>query len=174
VDPSAFNSNEAKAQRVRRANAWINSAAVFGACGLGFVLGSMLYGQKGTGSILVPSEIAIPAQENRQPKYGSPQAYREAIGELRRLWASRGKDDRVSTDPADLTSHGISDWSYHGAELPTVVVWVDSTSEVQEVVRIANKYRVPITPFSGGTSLEGHFASVSTRSNANAEHEHSD
>jgi D-lactate dehydrogenase (cytochrome) len=69
--------------------------------------------------------------------------------------------DKVSTDAADLESHGISDWSYHEEKRPTVVVWVESTEEVVEIVKIATRWRVPITPFSGGTSLEGHFSSVS-------------
>ncbi len=42
-----------------------------------------------------------------------------------------------------------------------MVVWVEDTKEVQEVVVVAQKYKVPITPFSGGTSLEGHYSSVS-------------
>lgn len=64
-------------------------------------------------------------------------------------------------DDSDLETHGVSDWSYHDAKKPTVVVWADSTDEVREIVKIATKWRVPITPFSGGTSLEGHFSSVS-------------
>jgi len=151
------------AKRQRRANAWISSAAVFGACGMGYALGALLYSRPPAFSTsLLPSEVAIELQDKFQPRYGSPADYQAAIAEIRNLWRTRGKEDRVSTDPDDLSSHGISDWSYHEAELPTVVVWVDSTAEVQDIVRIANKYKVPITPFSGGTSLEGHFASVST------------
>lgn len=37
---------------------------------------------------------------------------------------------------------------------------MNSTEEVAEIVKISKQYRVPITPFSGGTSLEGHFSSV--------------
>jgi D-lactate dehydrogenase (cytochrome) len=42
-----------------------------------------------------------------------------------------------------------------------VVVYPDSTEDVVKVVKVANKYRMPITPYSGGTSLEGHFRAVS-------------
>jgi FAD/FMN-containing dehydrogenase len=36
-----------------------------------------------------------------------------------------------------------------------------STEDVQRVVKIASKYHLPVTPFAAGTSLEGHFSSVS-------------
>lgn len=108
---------------------------------------------------LLVSSLAIKMQEKNQPTYGSGDDYRAAMKEIKDLFASRGKADSVSTDEDDLLHHGVSDWSYHGAELPTVVVWVDNTAEVQYIMRIATKYRVPITPFSGGTSLEGHFSS---------------
>lgn len=110
---------------------------------------------------LKPSIMAISEQEANQPSYGTKEDYALAIRELKEMWARKGNADRVSTDGEDLEVHGISDWSYHDAQRPTVVVWVESTEEVQEVVLLARRYRVPITPFSGGTSLEGHFSSVS-------------
>jgi FAD/FMN-containing dehydrogenase len=39
----------------------------------------------------------------------------------------------------------------------TVVVYPETTEDVVRVVKIANKYRMPIVPYSGATSLEGHF-----------------
>jgi D-lactate dehydrogenase (cytochrome) len=109
---------------------------------------------------LQPSIVAIAAQESNQPQYGSLEDYKALIGELRLRWNSKGKEDKVSTDKEDLETHGVSDWSYHEAKRPTVVVWAESTEEVQEVVLLARKWKVPITPFAGGTSLEGHFSSV--------------
>ena len=35
-----------------------------------------------------------------------------------------------------------------------------STEEVSTIVKIANKYKIPVTPYGGGTSLEGHFSGV--------------
>jgi D-lactate dehydrogenase (cytochrome) len=157
-DEQAF----AAAQRARKASGWISGAAVFGACAMGYALGALLYSRPPSlATQLLTSEVGIELQDKFQPRYGSADDYRAAIKEIKHLFKVRGKEDRVSEDEDDLSSHGISDWSYHGAELPTVVVWVDSTAEVQDIVRIANKYKVPITPFSGGTSLEGHFSSVS-------------
>ena len=112
-------------------------------------------------STLLPSKLAIEHQEHHQPSYGSLAEYQSLIRDLQKLFKEKGKGDRVSTDKEDLETHGISDWSYHEEKRPTVVVWVESTEEAQEVVFLSRKYKVPITPFSGGTSLEGHFSSVS-------------
>jgi D-lactate dehydrogenase (cytochrome) len=40
------------------------------------------------------------------------------------------------------------------------VVYPDTTEDVVKIVNVARKYRMPIIPYSGGTSLEGHFAGV--------------
>jgi hypothetical protein len=82
----------------------------------------------------------------------------------------------------------IGEWSYHGDHQPNAVIWAlrsvsrlaphsafspldielttpshllqsTSTGDVQRVIQVANKYRIPVTPYSGGTSLEGHFSS---------------
>jgi len=110
---------------------------------------------------LKPSLIGKANLLANPPRYGTKTDYERAIAELQALWKKKGKEDRVSVDESDLESHGISDWSYHEERRPTVVVWAENTREVQEIVVLAIKYKVPITPFSGGTSLEGHFSSVS-------------
>ncbi len=40
--------------------------------------------------------------------------------------------------------------------MPDVVVYAESTEDVSEVMKLAYAHRIPVTPFSGGTSLEGH------------------
>ncbi|WVF66935.1 hypothetical protein IAT40_001678 [Kwoniella sp. CBS 6097] len=131
------------------------SLALF--CGAGYLIGNVSALPPSTS--LVDSSFAIAHQLANQPKYGTHKDYLSAIEELTKLFEGKGKADQVSTDDADLETHGISEWSYHEAKKPTVVVWVDNTEEVQQVVKIAQKWKVPITPFSGGTSLEGHFSS---------------
>lgn len=42
----------------------------------------------------------------------------------------------------------------------TVVVHPESTEDVVKIVKIAAKYKMPVTPYSGGTSLEGNFRAV--------------
>ena len=50
-------------------------------------------------------------------------------------------------------SHGES---YHRPAAPDIVCFPASTEEVSEVLRISQRFGVPIVPFGAGTSLEGH------------------
>ncbi|MEF8841094.1 MAG: FAD-binding oxidoreductase [Haloarculaceae archaeon] len=47
------------------------------------------------------------------------------------------------------------DASPHEGQLPDAVVWPASTEEVSRVLAAANERGVPVTPWSGGSSLEG-------------------
>jgi len=143
--------------------------SLLGALGAGYALNLII--DTPTPNIqytLIDSAKAKQYQLENQPSYGSLKDYSSAINEIEQYFKSLGKEDKVSTDESDLESHGISDWSYHEEKRPTVVVWVESTEEVQEIVKIATRWRVPITPFSGGTSLEGHFSSVSLQAASQA------
>lgn len=95
-------------------------------------------------------------------KYGGPQEVAAAIRELRELFPP-GDDgrQRVSDDKKTLEVYGYSHNSYHPESLHSVIVKVMSTEEVVKVVNVARKYKIPIAPYSGGTSLEGHFSGVS-------------
>ena len=42
----------------------------------------------------------------------------------------------------------------------SVVVYPSSTEDVVKIVKIATKHRMPVTPYSGATSLEGHYRGV--------------
>jgi FAD/FMN-containing dehydrogenase len=45
--------------------------------------------------------------------------------------------------------------------LHSVVVFPKSTEDVAKIVKIADKWKMPIIPYSGGTSLEGQTRGVS-------------
>lgn len=67
----------------------------------------------------------------------------------------------VSTDESDLQSHSSSDWSSYTAkdtEPPFLIVYPSSTEEVSKIVKVCHERKIPITAYSGGTSLEGHFS----------------
>jgi D-lactate dehydrogenase (cytochrome) len=68
--------------------------------------------------------------------------------------------DRVTTGQAVREQHG-RDESFHPAHAPDVVVYPDSTEEVQEIVQLCAETGTPIVPFGTGTSLEGHVAALS-------------
>ena len=109
------------------------------------------------------------------PKYGLPDDFRRGIEELK---ASFDREDVVSTNPDDLLIHGFSPNVWHPGtswrqgpqytvpypSLPgvphSVVVYPLSTEDVVKIVNVANKYRMPVIPYSGATSLEGQFVGV--------------
>ncbi|KAI8376133.1 uncharacterized protein BYT42DRAFT_573531 [Radiomyces spectabilis] len=66
--------------------------------------------------------------------------------------------EHVTVDQDILNQHGYSNNSYHNEGAPNIVVFPRSTEEVAAIVKIANELSLPIIPFSGGTSLEGHFS----------------
>ncbi|KAI5252460.1 FAD-binding domain-containing protein [Aureobasidium subglaciale] len=71
--------------------------------------------------------------------------------------------ENISTEASDLTSHAGSEWSSYPAlpgDQPFCVVRPASTEQVSEIMKVCHRRRIPVTPYSGGTSLEGHFAST--------------
>ncbi|EME83353.1 uncharacterized protein MYCFIDRAFT_174809 [Pseudocercospora fijiensis CIRAD86] len=72
-------------------------------------------------------------------------------------------EENVSTRESDLKSHAGSEWSSYytqDEEVPFAVVKPGSTEETSEIMKICHKRRIPVVGYSGGTSLEGHFAST--------------
>lgn len=53
--------------------------------------------------------------------------------------------------------HGFSEWSSVKLDtLPVAVVYPRNTQQVSIIARICHKWKVPMIPYSGGSSLEGH------------------
>lgn len=79
-----------------------------------------------------------------------------AIEEIRK---QTGGEDIISLDPEDLLAHGYSEWSTTNPEtLPVAVAYPRNTEEVSTIARICHQRRVPLIPYSGGSSLEGNFS----------------
>lgn len=100
---------------------------------------------------------ATPDLAAQASHYASPEEIQQAIKELKDALPEK---DAVTTDKIALQSYGHSDNSYHPTSPHSVVVRPQSTEDVVKIVNIARKYRVPIVPYSGATSLEGHFSGV--------------
>ena len=62
--------------------------------------------------------------------------------------------ENVSLRGADLEAHSV-DESWFEPHMPDVVVWPASTEQVAGVLHFANERSIPISPWSGGSSLEG-------------------
>ncbi|KAF3941342.1 hypothetical protein ABW19_dt0203588 [Dactylella cylindrospora] len=89
------------------------------------------------------------------PVYGTAKDMQNAISDIRQMLG----DDAISTDDEDLLLHGYSEWSTTNVErLPVAVVYPKTTEEVSFIAKTCHKYRVPMIPFSGGSSLEGNFS----------------
>jgi D-lactate dehydrogenase (cytochrome) len=73
-----------------------------------------------------------------------------AIAELKQLLGARASD---AAAVRDHHSHGES---YHPPAPPDVVCFPATTEEIVQIVRISERFELPVVPFGAGTSLEGH------------------
>ena len=67
--------------------------------------------------------------------------------------------DRLSISSSVREHHG-NDESWHAPKPPDAVCFPTSTQEVSQIVRICSDHSIPIIPFGGGTSLEGHVIAI--------------
>ncbi|KAH8833953.1 FAD-linked oxidase-like protein [Flagelloscypha sp. PMI_526] len=79
----------------------------------------------------------------------------KAIVQLKVAFPQPGQ---VDTDDESLQLYGSSDNWYLPASPHSVIVRPNSTEDVVKIVNIARKFNVPMIPYSGATSLEGHFS----------------
>lgn len=117
---------------------------------LGWGIATTMTGRGGKGLMLLDSMAQF-------PRYASVKEMEIALKQIRE---ETGPDlDIISTDPDDLHAHGYSEWSTVNTEsLPVAVAYPRSTEQVSTIARICHEYRVPIIPYSGGSSLEGNFS----------------
>ncbi|MCR4404004.1 MAG: FAD-binding protein [Candidatus Acetothermia bacterium] len=73
--------------------------------------------------------------------------------DLDRLRAIVGPE-RLSTGESELELHS-RDESHHPPSRPEAVVWPRSAEEISAILKLANSRKIPVTPWAGGTSLEG-------------------
>ncbi|KAG2193186.1 hypothetical protein INT47_002878 [Mucor saturninus] len=122
------------------------------AAGTGYLLGN-----KETVAAPVAAAAAVAVAEHPTipiPAIPTHETILKVFQELRQVLPA----EHVTVDEEALMDHGYSNNSYHNEGAPNIVVYPSSTEQVAEVVKICNKYDLPIIPFSGGTSLEGHFS----------------
>lgn len=123
------------------------------ASGFCYYLGSMKNPPPSTASTLPLSSARPPSHDTSQ---GTLQA---AWVDLKNIVGA----DNISTSADDLTSHAGSSWSSYPslpADVPFAVVRPASTEEVSSIMKVCHRRRIPVTAYSGGTSLEGHFAAT--------------
>ncbi|CAK9322942.1 unnamed protein product [Citrullus colocynthis] len=65
--------------------------------------------------------------------------------------------DNMTLDYDERYFHGKPQNSFHAAvNIPDVVVFPRSEEEVSKIVKLCDQYKVPIVPYGGATSIEGH------------------
>jgi hypothetical protein len=68
-------------------------------------------------------------------------------------------EERCSTDEHDLEKFSGESRTGVGKGIrPRAIVWPESTDEVRVILKVADSYRVPVVPYSAGTSIEGYTA----------------
>ena len=123
------------------------------------VVGGWYAGQRGSTGLpstasTVPLSQAIPPQHDTAP------------ATLQAAWADFKAvvgEENISTQADELKSHSGSEWSSYPSlpeDQPFAVIRPGSTEEVSGVMKICHKRRIPVTAYSGGTALEGHFAAT--------------
>ncbi|KAI9709633.1 MAG: D-lactate ferricytochrome c oxidoreductase [Chrysothrix sp. TS-e1954] len=71
--------------------------------------------------------------------------------------------DNISTSVDDIDSHSGSAWSSYPnppTDRPFCILRPGSTEEVSAIMKVLHQRRIPVTAYSGGTSLEGHFSAT--------------
>ncbi|KHN22578.1 D-lactate dehydrogenase [cytochrome], mitochondrial [Glycine soja] len=65
--------------------------------------------------------------------------------------------DNISLDYDERYIHGKPQNSFHKAvNIPDVIVYPRYEEEVSKIVKLCNSHKVPIVPYGGATSIEGH------------------
>ena len=92
-----------------------------------------------------------------KPKHNIAPANLQAA--LDELVGTVGKEN-VSTRDDELVGHSGTEWSSYitQGEKPFLIVYPATTKEVSAVMKVCHRRHIPVTAYSGGTSLEGHFA----------------
>ncbi|MGG5173353.1 FAD-binding oxidoreductase [Pseudarthrobacter sp. J1738] len=63
--------------------------------------------------------------------------------------------EQFSTDPTELKTYAVDQAPVTDFHLPQAVVWAGSVEDVQNIVRLCAKHRVPIVPRGAGTGVSG-------------------
>lgn len=90
------------------------------------------------------------------PVYATEHEFETGLAKIANLVGS----DNISRDKRTLQSHNDSFFSTHHppnpeVQAPGAIIYPNSTNEVSEILKIANKFRIPIVANSGLTSIEG-------------------
>ncbi|TGZ83034.1 FAD-binding domain-containing protein [Ascodesmis nigricans] len=142
---------QATGERPRKASSAVTAVlALVAVAGASYYLGSQSVTAPSTASTAPLPSVSPPNHNVTKPNLEASWADFVAI---------LGKEN-VSTAIDDRERHATSPWSSHHSEVPPpfLILYPSTTEEVSQIAKICHDRRIPMTPYSGGTSLEGHFA----------------
>ncbi|EMD87027.1 hypothetical protein COCC4DRAFT_141374 [Bipolaris maydis ATCC 48331] len=140
-------------QRTARGQFFATVFACLLTASIGYYYGQLIPPKPDTSST-APLETFVP------PKHNISEANMEAAWTDFRDIVGR---ENITLDRHDLESHSGSSWSSHPSspgDVPFCVVKPGNTQEVSAIMKVCHERKIPVTPYSGGTSLEGHFAAT--------------
>ncbi|ODQ61044.1 hypothetical protein WICANDRAFT_83292 [Wickerhamomyces anomalus NRRL Y-366-8] len=109
---------------------------------------------------LFPSSSKTELADLPSPQYANLLEFKVAKDKFLELL---GKEN-VSETSNDIETHTKNNYTLHEPEpneKPQLILYPSSTAQVSDIMKIAHDFKIPIVPFSGGTSIEGQY--ISTR-----------
>lgn len=126
-------------------------------------IASYLYGQKQVqikpANDLFPLTSTTKLSDLKPPKYCTDSELQQAISEIKAIIGEKN----VTNSEAEINGHFDNGFTTHPPKPHQKARWIiygTSTEEISEIMKILHKYSVPVVPYSGGSSLEGHFFST--------------
>jgi D-lactate dehydrogenase (cytochrome) len=114
----------------------------------------------------INTDSTLPLKNLPSPQYGSDEELNKAIGEIRGMFLQNTPEVIVDTKlvidntKETLDNHSDTYFNSHHAtpdQRPKYVVFPRSTQEVSNIMKVCHKFKIPVVPTSGRSSLEGHF-----------------
>ena len=104
------------------------------------------------------TKSTMPLDPYYSPRHDiTPENIDEARKEFLAIVGPSGIDD----DPGNLRSRSSSEWSTFPVDnYASLILFPQSTLQVSNIMEVCHKRRIPVTGFSGGTSLDGALAAT--------------
>lgn len=107
-------------------------------------------------SLAGPPPATVETTLDASNQYGNAKDFSNVLAEL----GEHLEPKQISINSAVLMDYGGSNFHHHPAKPHRAVVTPKSTEEVVLIVNTCRKHRIPMVPYAGGTSLEGHTSGV--------------
>ena len=105
------------------------------------------------------SSAGAPSQQDVESPQSASSAAAAATAQALRGMPQQFPDLEFSTNRYELDRHGHGE-SYHPTQAPGLVVYCQSTEQVQQAMQYCVRHSIPMVPFGAGTSAEGQVQAV--------------